>query len=269
MPVPSQTTSPDSPAVELRNVSFSYASRQILNGVNLTFNTCELNALIGPNGCGKSTTVKLITNLLKPAAGEILVEGSSTISLPRKELARRVAVLAQGAETPDMLVEHLVMSGRYPHRGALVPPSALDKTIVTESMERAGCLEFAGESMRNLSGGERQRVYLALVLAQQTNIVIMDEPTAFLDASACFDLMNLARDLTNSGKTVIMVLHDLNLALSYCDRIAVLKSGSIKAFGTPHEVAASGTIEDVFGVRLRSVQDVNSGTDYYCLLPAL
>ena len=132
-------------------------------------------------------------------------------------------------------------------------------------MEQAGCARFAGCDMRSLSGGERQRVHLAMVLAQQTPVVVMDEPTTYLDVSACFDLMDLVRDLNRAGKTVIMVLHDLNLALTCCDHVAVMRAGELVCAGAPSAVAQSGVVEEVFGVRLRRVEE--EGRLYYCLLP--
>jgi len=257
------------PAVELRDVHFAYtgrtALRPVLDCVSLSFETGKVSAVIGPNGCGKSTTVKLISRALAPQGGKVLVNGDDVAALSRKELARRVAVLAQGGQVPSMQVEQFVMSGRYPHQAFFSGPSDEDRRIVREAMERAGCDRFAGANMERLSGGERQRVNLAMVLAQQAKIVVMDEPTTYLDVSACFDLMALVRELNDDGITVIMVLHDLGLALSSCDYLAVMAGGSVQAAGTPSEVVASGAIERTFDVRLRRVDD--QGDSYYCLLP--
>ncbi len=261
------------PAVELRDVSFSYGSRRragagapILEHVDLSFEAGKVAAIVGPNGCGKTTTVKLMSRALAPSAGSVLVRGDDAAGLARKELARRVAVLAQGANVPSIRVDQLVMGGRYPHRRFLEAPSGLDRAIVREAMERAGCARFAGATMSCLSGGERQRVYLAMVLAQQADIVVMDEPTTYLDVAACFDLMGLVRELNADGATVVMVLHDLNLALSSCDAVALMEGGRVAAFGTPEEVVASGVIERVFDIRLRRVEEEGGGS-FYCLLP--
>lgn len=256
---------PVDPAVEVRGLEFSYGSRPILRGVDLAFPQGAVSALIGPNGCGKSTLVKHITRALSPKAGSVSVLGDDVAGLSRREVARRVAVLAQGGIVPGVRVEQFVAGGRYPYSGAFSAPNADDRRIVAEAMEQAGCARFVGCDMRSLSGGERQRVHLAMVLAQQTPVVVMDEPTTYLDVSACFDLMDLVRDLNRAGKTVIMVLHDLNLALTCCDRVAVMQAGKLVLDGPAAEVAESGAVEEVFGVRLRRVEE--DGRPYYCLLP--
>lgn len=252
-------------AIEVRGVEFSYAHKPVLRGIDLAFPQGAVSALIGPNGCGKSTLVKLATRALTPCAGTVRLLGNDVTTLSRREIARHVAVLGQGTQAPAMGVEQFVAGGRYPYTGAFAAPSAEDRRIVREAMEQAGCARFADCSMRSLSGGERQRVHLAMVLAQQTPVVVMDEPTTYLDVSACFDLMDLVRELNQAGKTVVMVLHDLNLALTSCDYVAVMRAGQLVSAGAPQTVAASGAIEDVFNVRLRQVQE--DGRPYYCLLP--
>lgn len=267
-PVPDQAAlsePPARPAVEVRGLEFSYGSRPILRGVDLAFPEGAVSALVGPNGCGKSTLVKHITRALSPKAGTVSVLGDDVARLGRREVARRVAVLAQGGIVPGVRVEQFVAGGRYPYSGAFSAPNADDRRIVAAAMEQAGCARFAGCDMRSLSGGERQRVHLAMVLAQQTPVVVMDEPTTYLDVSACFDLMDLVRDLNRAGKTVIMVLHDLNLALTCCDHVAVMRAGELVCAGAPSAVAQSGVVEEVFGVRLRRVEE--EGRLYYCLLP--
>ena len=156
----------ESPAVELRGVSFSYGKRPILEDVNLSLRTGEVTAILGPNGCGKSTTVKLINRQLVPCAGQVVIEGRDVADMGRKEVARHVAVLGQAVGVASMRAEQFVMCGRYPHRAALASPTARDHEIVHDAMCRAGCLQHAGADMARLSGGERQRVLLAAVLAQ-------------------------------------------------------------------------------------------------------
>lgn len=249
----------------MRGLTFSYGSRPILRGVDLAFPQGAVSALIGPNGCGKSTLVKHITRALSPRAGSVTVLGDDVATLSRREVARRVAVLAQGGIVPGMRAEQFVSGGRYPYGGAFSTPGADDRRIVAEAMEQAGCAHLADCDLRSLSGGERQRVHLAMVLAQQTPVVVMDEPTTYLDVAACFELMDLVRELRRSGKTVIMVLHDLNLALTCCDYVAVMRAGELVAAGAACDVAASGAVEEVFGVRLRRVEE--DGRPYFCLLP--
>lgn len=252
-------------AVEAHNVGFSYGSKRILRGASLAFPTGAVSALVGPNGCGKSTLVKLMTRSLTPALGSLMVLGDDVASLSRRDVARRVAVLGQGVRAPALEVVQFVAGGRYPHNGAFGVPGPEDRRIVEEAMEQAGCARFAHCDMRLLSGGERQRVHVAMVLAQQTPVVVMDEPTTYLDASACFDLMDLVRELNQAGKTVIMVLHDLNLALTRCDYVAVLHNGAAAMAAPATEVARSGVIDEVFNVRLRRLEE--DGELCYCLQP--
>lgn len=252
-------------AVEAHNVGFSYGSKRVLCGASLAFPTGAVSALVGPNGCGKSTLVKLMTRALTPTVGSLRVLGDDVATLSRRDVAKRVAVLGQGGHVPAMEVAQFVAGGRYPHNGAFGVPGAEDRRIVEEAMEQAGCARFAHCAMRSLSGGERQRVHVAMVLAQQTPVVVMDEPTTYLDVSACFDLMGLVHELNQAGKTVIMVLHDLNLALTCCDYVVVLHDGVAVTAGPAAEVARSGVIDEVFKVRLRRVEE--DGEPYYCLLP--
>ncbi len=258
------------PAVQLAGVGLSFGRRAILSDVNLAFRSGEVAAILGPNGSGKSTTVKLICRSLVPDAGSVCVLGDDISQLTRKELARRVAVLPQGVPAPSMQVEQFVMAGRYPYRAALAAPTCDDKEIVKAAMRQAGCAALAWADMARLSGGERQRVNLARLLAQQARVVVMDEPTTYLDPTARFELMALARNLAQEGRAVVMVLHDISLALTFCDRVAVLAERAVQAFGTSAEVAASGAIDRVFGVRLRHLPPDPSDPDArtaYCLMP--
>ena len=259
----------ESPAVELRGVSFSYCCcrKHILEDVSLTLRSGEVTAILGPNGCGKSTTVKLINRQLTPSAGQVVIEGRNVADMGRKEVARHVAVLGQAVGVASMRAEQFVMCGRYPHRAALASPTARDHEIVHNAMCQAGCLQHAGADMARLSGGERQRVLLAAVLAQEANVVVMDEPTTYLDPTACFELMAMARGLAQGGAAVAMVLHDIPLALSFCDRAAVLAQGHVQAFGSAEEVADSGIIDRVLDVRLHRMPADADGRAGYCLMP--
>lgn len=268
-PGPTEAACSATPAVELEDVSFSYGKRSVLQGVSLAVRPGEVLAILGPNGCGKSTTVKLMNRLLSPAAGRVLIGGCDAARMTRKQVARRVAVLCQSAAVPGMSVEQFVMCGRYPHRPVFAGPTEHDREVVQVAMERAGCACHAQLDMARLSGGERQRAYLAAVLAQEAGVVVMDEPTTYLDPTACFELMDMARDLAAGGAAVAMVLHDVPLALSFADRVAVLAQGRVQVCGTPEAVAASGAIDRVFGVRLRRFPSDASapGRPCYCLVP--
>lgn len=274
---------PGAPAVELRGVSFGYGrggraasgGRLVLRDVSVAFPRGAVSVLLGPNGCGKSTLVRCVARGAALASGEALVQGRPVAELSSRERARLVAVMPQGADAPDMEVVRLVSGGRFPHHGLFGALDEHDRRAVREAMERAGCLALAGRSVRSLSGGERQRAYLAMVLAQGADVVMLDEPTAFMDPGAAFGLARIARELASSGTGVIMVLHDIPLAMACADYVAVLRDGAIRAFGTPQDVARTGVIDEAFGVRLRRATIAGetgiageSAGEGWCLLPA-
>ena len=254
------------PAVELAHVTFGYGAATVLDDVSVAFPRGQVSVLVGPNGCGKSTLVRCVAQGLRLRAGSIHVAGHDVAGLDSRARARLVAVMPQGAPAPDMEVGRLVRGGRYPYRGAFASDTDEDREAVRAAMDEAGCAAWAGRNVRDLSGGQRQRAYLALALAQQTDVVLLDEPTAYLDPGACFDLAGIVAGLRARGVSVVMVLHDLPLALACADCIAVMRAGRVEAFGAPDDVAASGVIDDVFGVRLRAVEA--DGERAWALLPA-
>ena len=240
-------------AIRYEDVSFSYkAGTLFMEG---------LSAAI-PAGCGKSTLVKLAAGLLRPTAGRVEVAGHDTASLASRERAHLMAVLAQSSRVPPMTVEALVACGRHPHLGWGGRLGPDDRAAVEAAMERAGVAAFHNHDLRQLSGGERQRAHLARTLAQDTDLIVLDEPTTYLDISACHDLMALVRDLNRrEGKTVAMVIHDLDLALRYSDYLVVMQKGRVAAQGPTDEVLASGAVGDAFHMdicphdRLSSMRD--------------
>ena len=237
-------------ALAYEGVSFSYqAGVPFIEGLSAMMPRGMVTSIIGPNGCGKSTLVKLASGLLRPAAGEVSVAGRPVASLGARERARLLAVLVQTARPAPMTVEALVECGRHPHRGFGARPTAEDRRLVEEALELAGVARFRHHDVRRLSGGERQRAYLAMTLAQNTDLIVLDEPTTYLDVSACHDLMALARSLNrDEGKTVAMVIHDIDLALRYSDWLVVMERGCVVACGPVAEVLAAGAIERVFSV---------------------
>lgn len=251
-------------AVELRGVRFAYGEHAVLDGLSLALPAGCLTGIVGPNGCGKSTLLRVIDGVLEPAAGEALVEGDALDSLSTRERAERIALLPQIHRTPSMTVEALVSCGRYAHMGLFGGLTEQDRQIVAESMRVAGVEHLAHKAARTLSGGERQRAFIAMVLAQRARTVLLDEPTTYLDPRAALDVMGLARGLVHEqGMTGAVVIHDLPLALRFCDRIAVMDSGRIVAVGTPAEILDRGVLEQVFGVMIARME-LNGEVVYSC-----
>lgn len=251
-------------AVELRGVRFAYGEHAVLDGLSLVLPAGCLTGIVGPNGCGKSTLLRVIDGVLGAAAGEVLVEGDALGSLSARERAERIALLPQIHRTPSMTVEALVSCGRYAHMGLFGGLTEQDRQIVAESMRVAGVEHLAHKAARTLSGGERQRAFIAMVLAQRARTVLLDEPTTYLDPRAALDVMGLARGLVyEQGMTGAVVIHDLPLALRFCDRIAVMDSGRIVAVGTPAEILDQGVLEQVFGVMIARME-LNGEVVYVC-----
>ena len=264
-PVRRQPTS--LPAIEVRDVSFSYGKLPFIEGLSAVFPHGAVTSVVGPNGCGKSTMIKLVDGLLRPSAGEVRIDGVPTLSLKAKERARRVAVLAQASRPPAMTVEALVACGRYPYQAHQGRLSREDREQVERALELANVARFRAHELRRLSGGERQRAFIAMTLAQDTDLIVLDEPTTYLDIRACHETMELVRRLNvEAGKTVVMVIHDLDLALRYSDCLLVMERGRATASGTVEEVLATGAIERAFGVSIRTCA-APEGTAY-TLFPA-
>lgn len=254
-------------AIEVRDVSFSYGKEPFIEGLSAAFPHGAVTSVVGPNGCGKSTMIKLVDGLLRPQAGEVRIDGAATLSLKAKERARRVAVLAQASRPPAMTVEALVACGRYPYQAYQGKLSREDREQVEHAMELANVARFRTHELRRLSGGERQRAFIAMTLAQDTDLIVLDEPTTYLDIRACHETMELVRRLNEeAGKTIVMVIHDLDLALRYSDRLLVMERGRATAAGTVEEVLEAGAIEHAFGVSIRP-HAAPEGTAY-TLFPA-
>ncbi|GAX90306.1 heme ABC transporter ATP-binding protein [Effusibacillus lacus] len=230
----------------VENVSVSIDKKTLLRNIGLRVEAGEFVGMIGPNGSGKSTLLKSVYRILQPDAGIITLDGEEIHRMSPRQTAQRMAVVRQ--ESPvefDFSVREIVMMGRSPHKRLLESDTAQDREIVDDALSRVGMQEFLERSYTTLSGGEKQRVLIARALAQQAKFLVLDEPTNHLDIRYQLQIMDLVKVL---NVTVLAALHDLNIAAVYCDRLYVIESGEIVAFGTPEEVLRTDIIRDVFGV---------------------
>ncbi|MFV0252806.1 MAG: ABC transporter ATP-binding protein [Beutenbergiaceae bacterium] len=221
----------------------------------------RFTVVIGPNACGKSTLLKSLTRLLNPRVGSVLLDGRSLHRQPTKHVARAVGLLPQGPVAPDGIrVIDLVQRGRYPHQNLFTPWSPQDERAVAQAMIATGVSHLSGRMVDELSGGQRQRVWMAVALAQQTPILLLDEPTTYLDLSHQLELLELCRLLNQEGHTLVAVLHDLNQAARYADHIIVMHAGAVVATGTPAEVITEDLLARVFALDARVIADPESGS---------
>lgn len=241
--------------LQFENLSAGYDRRERLHGITAAIRSGRLTAVIGPNGCGKTTLLKCAAGVLKPFSGSIQFDRRILSSFSEKERARFISYMPQSRLTPDLSVRHLVEHGRYPHLKWGQSISAADENIISNALHRTEMESLADRSVAQLSGGERQRAYLAMMLAQQTPLMLLDEPTTYLDLSAQFSLMTLLHTLCRDGQSAVIVLHDLGLALEFADDIILLQSGKLIACGSPAEVFASGALQSVFGITVDRTTD--------------
>lgn len=234
--------------LELCNVAVAYRGVTVLDGVHLAVQQGEIVGLVGPNGAGKTSLLRAMAGVLVPAAGEVRIEGQAIRGIPRATLARRIAVVPQetGAAFPFTVLE-IVLMGRYPHCGGRYFDDRGDLARARWALTQTGVLDLAARTVDRLSGGERQRVLIARALAQEPSILLLDEPTSHLDLRHQLDLAAIVRRLSESGTTIVLVSHDLNLASDVCDRLLLVAKGRAAACGTPKEVMQPGHIEAAYG----------------------
>ena len=236
--------------IEAREIYSGYTPEcDIVRGVNITARQGQVTTLMGPNGCGKSTLLKTMSRLLSPRKGSVTVDGTDVHGLEPKEAARTVALLPQHPMAPPGLrVGELVARGRHPHRGWLGGNSAADRSAIEAALERTDTAALVDREVAELSGGQRQRVWLALALAQETPVLLLDEPTTYLDPAHTLSTLALCRDLARDGRTVVMVLHDLMLAGEYSDEMVVMREGQVIAQGAPNEALTSEVLARAYGL---------------------
>lgn len=251
---------PPATSLAAESVTLAYDGADIVRDLSVRVEPGSFTVIIGPNACGKSTLLRGLSRLLAPRAGSIVLDGRAIQELPAKEVARRLGLLPQSAIAPEgITVRELVGRGRYPHQTVFRQWSAADDAAVDEALAATGTTQLASRPVEALSGGQRQRVWVAMVLAQQTDLLLLDEPTTFLDVAHQVELMELFAELNERGRTIVAVLHDLNHAARYASRIVAMRDGCILAEGPPAEVITSQRVEEVFGLANIVVDDPVTG----------
>jgi len=244
-----------------RNLTLRYEERTISRDLSVTIPDGSFTVVVGPNACGKSTLLRALSRLLTPAGGSVILDGRAIGALSSKEVARRLGLLPQSAVAPEgITVADLVARGRYPHQSFLRQWSRADEAAVIAAMQATHVADLSGRLVDELSGGQRQRVWIAMVLAQETPLLLLDEPTTFLDIAHQIEMLDLLADFNAEGRTVVAVLHDLNHACRYASHLIAMKDGRILAEGRPEKIVTEGLVEDVFGLSCLVIDDPVSAT---------
>ncbi|MFC3495467.1 ABC transporter ATP-binding protein [Glycomyces rhizosphaerae] len=245
----------------VEDATIGYGRVAISEGLSVDIPEGEFTVILGPNACGKSTLLKALARMLKPSAGRVLLDGKDIHSQPTRAVARRLGLLPQSPIAPDgITVADLVARGRYPHQGLLKQWSADDERVVAEAMAATDISELADRGVDELSGGQRQRVWIAMVLAQQTPLLLLDEPTTFLDITHQIEVLDLCAKLHREGRTLVAVLHDLNQAARYATHLIAMRDGEVVAEGAPAEIVTAETVKQVFDLPCRIIDDPETGT---------
>ncbi|GGR21899.1 ABC transporter ATP-binding protein [Streptomyces netropsis] len=244
------------------SVTLAYDRRVIAEDLSVAVPDNSFTVIVGPNACGKSTLLRALSRMLKPTAGSVLLDGSAIDSYPAKQVARTLGLLPQSSVAPDgITVGDLVARGRHPHQGLLRQWSREDERIVVESMAATGVDALAERYVDELSGGQRQRVWIAMALAQQTPLLLLDEPTTYLDIQHQIEVLDLCAELhEEQGRTLVAVLHDLNHAARYATHLIAMRDGRVVAEGAPTDVVTAELVERVFGLRCQVIEDPETGT---------
>lgn len=249
------------PILSAERLSLGFEERTVVHGLDLSLERGSVTTIIGPNGCGKSTLLKGLSRLLKPSEGRVLLEGKDLRSFPQKSIAQRIAVLPQTPSAPaGLTVSELVTRGRHPRQKWYQQFSAGDEAAVAAALEATDVSELADTALDDLSGGQRQRAWISMALAQESDILLLDEPTTYLDLAHQVEVLELVRRLNRElDRTVVMVLHDISLAARYSDRIIAMKDGRIEAQGIPADVVTAELLWSIFGLRARVVAEPSEG----------
>ncbi|MEA4943691.1 MAG: ABC transporter ATP-binding protein [Propionicimonas sp.] len=253
-------TDPRQARLQAAALNSGYGERTIIEDLDLAIPDGSFTVIIGPNGCGKSTLLRSLARLIRPTSGAVLLDGADIATSRTKQLARTIGLLPQSSIAPEgITVVDLVSRGRHPHQSVLRRWGEQDEAAVREALERTRLTELSTRVVDELSGGQRQRVWIAMALAQQTPLLLLDEPTTYLDISHQIDVLDLCTELHREGRTLVAVLHDLNQAARYATHLVALKQGRIIAQGTPSAVVTAELLHEVFGVQARIVPDPETG----------
>lgn len=248
-------------SLHAQTLTAGYAERRVLDNVNLTIPAGQCTAIVGANACGKSTLLRVLSRLLPPSQGQVLLDGTDIHRLPTRHLAKRLGFLPQSPIAPDgITVLELVSRGRHPHQGLFNRWRTEDDAAVVEALSATHMEALADVQVDELSGGQRQRAWIAMALAQQTDVLLLDEPTTFLDINHQIEVLDLLTDLNHSrGTTIVMVLHELNLAARYADTLIAMAKGNVYAMGAAAEVLTTTMVREVFGLENRVIADPMTG----------
>ena len=249
--------------IELRNLTVDYEDKRAVSDFSAVFKNGNLTVLSAPNGGGKSSLLRAVAGLQEKTSGEILIDGADSSSITRNELAKKITYMAQNRNTPNIQAKRMVLHGRFPYLSYPRRYRKEDFEAAQRALIEADAADIADKFVPDLSGGQRQRVYLAMALAQDTNNILLDEPLNFLDVRHQLELMSLAKRLTEDGKAVVMVIHDIRLAMQEADEIAVMNKGELAYFGTPDDIYETDVIDEVFGIGLEYVETPLGRRYYY------
>lgn len=242
--------------ISTNNLTLGYGDFIVLKDINITIPKNKVTILVGSNGCGKSTLLKTMARLLKPMSGKVVLGDMDIFQRPSKEIAKELAILTQSPDAPsDLTVFNLVKQGRYPYQSWFNQWSKEDENIIEYALEKTGLSDIRNKKLSELSGGQKQRVWIAMTLAQQTDIILLDEPTNHLDIKYKIEVLDLLKHLNqHENRTIVIVLHDINLACRYADHIIAIKDGKVYAEGNPKEVITENLINDVFDINAKIIE---------------
>ncbi len=252
--------------IDIKNLTFSYGDKKILKGISLNVENSEILGILGPNGSGKTTLINVLDGYLKKDTGDIIIKGKNIEKYSRKELARIMGVVPQDMIPAfDFTVYEIVAMGRYPHLGIIDPISDNDERLIFDALKKTGTYDLKDKSIREISGGERQRVFIARAIAQDPAIILLDEPTSNLDIRYQIEILEIIEKMREGGKTIVMSMHDVNLAIRYCTKLALISDGKIYAIGEPDIVINEESIQNVYGIRGKIIR--NGGNKIAYILP--